>query len=85
MRINCPVCGERDRREFHSQGAALARPDADAGLDSWHGYVHLRENPAGVSREFWQHASGCGAWLVVTRDTLSHAVLDAALAREEGL
>ena len=33
MRITCPICGERDRREFYYQGAALAldRPDAGCG------------------------------------------------------
>ena len=84
MRITCPLCGERDRREFYYKGAAVAleRPDPDAGAAAWDDYLFLRENPAGETRDLWYHADGCGAWLVVTRDTVSHAVRDARLAGE---
>lgn len=84
MRIDCPLCGARDRREFYYQGAALARPAPDAGEAAWDGYLHLRDNPAGESREVWQHEGGCGAFLVVTRNTVTHAVLDVSLARDAG-
>lgn len=86
MRITCPLCGERDRREFYYQGAAVAlnRPAPDAGDDAWEDYVHLRENPAGVTRELWYHESGCGAWIVVTRNTVTHEVMGAELASEVG-
>jgi sarcosine oxidase subunit delta len=80
MRIPCPICGERDRREFYYRGAALERPDAGAGDAFWADYVHLRDNPAGKTRDLWYHADGCGAWLVVTRDTVSHAIHGAELA-----
>ena len=85
MRIRCPICGERDRREFYYQGAAvaLARPAPDAGEAAWDNYVHLRDNPAGVTRDLWHHDGGCGAWLVVTRNTVTHEVLDVAVAAEE--
>lgn len=82
MRITCPLCGDRDRREFYYQGAALARPAPDAGEAAWDDYVHLRDNPAGVTRELWQHEGGCGAWLVVTRDTVSHVISAVALAAD---
>jgi methylglutamate dehydrogenase subunit B len=85
MRITCPICGERDRREFYYQGAALVRPAAEAGPEAWDDYVHLRDNPAGETRDLWHHEGGCGAWLVVTRNTLSHAVLDVMLATEANL
>lgn len=80
MRITCPRCGARDRREFYYQGAALERPDPDAGADAWDDYVYLRDNPAGETRELWYHEAGCGGWLVVTRDTVSHAVTNVAPA-----
>jgi methylglutamate dehydrogenase subunit B len=82
MRISCPICGERDRREFYYKGAAVAleRPDPDAGLDVWDDYLHLRDNPAGQTQELWYHEAGCSAWLVVTRDTVSHEVVTAKLA-----
>ncbi|QJF50669.1 sarcosine oxidase subunit delta [Roseobacter ponti] len=84
MRLTCPVCGERDRREFYYQGAAVAmnRPSPDAGAEAWDNYVHLRENPAGETRDMWQHDGGCGAWLVVTRNTVTHEISDVSLASD---
>ncbi|WP_425038363.1 sarcosine oxidase subunit delta [Primorskyibacter sp. S187A] len=82
MRITCPICGDRDLREFYYQGAFLARPAEDAAFDAWHDYVHLRDNPAGTTRDLWAHESGCGSWLVVTRDTVSHHIHQVELARE---
>lgn len=82
MRINCPNCGERDRREFYYQGDAIAlsRPDPDAGPKAWDDYLHNRDNPAGDTRDLWFHEAGCGAWLVVERNTVSHAVYSVRLA-----
>ena len=56
MRINCPNCGERDRREFYYQGDAVAlhRPASDADLTAWDDYLHNRDNPAGQTRDLWQ-------------------------------
>lgn len=81
MRITCPLCGERDRREYYYQGDAVAlqRPAAEAGGVAWDDYVHLRDNPAGVTRDLWYHEAGCGSWLVVTRNTVTHEVLDSVL------
>jgi sarcosine oxidase subunit delta len=86
MRLSCPLCGARDRREFYYQGAAvmLERPAPDAGEAAWDAYLHLRDNPAGVTRDLWYHEHGCGAWLVVTRDTVTHEVLGCTLASEAG-
>ncbi len=84
MRLPCPLCGERDIREFGCTGAAvlLDRPAPDAGPAAWDDYLHLRDNPAGPVRELWYHAAGCAAWLVVERDTVTHAVADAWLAAD---
>ena len=83
MRVTCPHCGPRDRREFTVQGddTALSRPDRDAGGEAWHAFVHLRDNPAGPLREMWYH-DPCQAWIVVERDTATHAVHGSTLARE---
>lgn len=85
MRLPCPNCGTRDIREFYYQGAAVAldRPDPDAGAEAWHAYVHLRDNQPGDLEELWSHDAGCGAWLVVTRNTVTHEVKAARLASEE--
>ncbi len=84
MRINCSNCGSRDRREFYYQGdaQALARPAPDASEAAWDDYLHNRENPAGVTRELWCHEAGCGAWLVVERDTTTHAIHTVTLAEK---
>ena len=86
MRIDCPLCGSRDRREFYYQGSARAldRPLPDADEADWDAYLHLRENPAGPTRDLWHHEAGCGSWLVVERDTVSHDILSVALAAEAG-
>ena len=84
MRLTCPICGERDRREFYYVGDAVAlnRPEADASAEAWDDYVHNRDNPCGVTRDLWYHESGCSAWIVVTRDTATHEVLGCTLASD---
>jgi sarcosine oxidase subunit delta len=85
MRLPCPHCGTRGLMEFSYFGAAgPVRPAAGAGAEAWHDYAHVRENVAGPHRELWQHAHGCRRWLVVTRDTRTHAVLAAEDAGRRG-
>ncbi|KPF70840.1 sarcosine oxidase subunit delta [Bosea sp. AAP35] len=76
MRIACPHCGPRDVQEFSYLGDAKPqRPDGmDATEAAMADYVHQRDNPAGSHRELWYHGAGCHAWLVVTRDTRTHAI-----------
>lgn len=75
MRIPCSCCGIRDRREFTYYGAAdfLDRPAPEAGLEAWDNYLHLRDNPAGVTRDLWYH-DPCQSWVEVTRNTVSHEI-----------
>lgn len=84
MRIPCPLCGPRDLREFSYRGHAvgLDRPAPDAGGAAWDDFVYLRDNPAGPTRDLWYHESGCGAWLVVDRNTVTHEITAARLASE---
>jgi methylglutamate dehydrogenase subunit B len=77
MRIPCPYCGARDSSEFSYLGdATVKRPPLDASDAAMHDYVYLRTNPAGPHRELWYHVSGCHGWIVVIRDTLTHAIAD---------
>lgn len=86
MRIPCPLCGTRDRREFYYYGAAdyLDRPGEGADDAAWDNYLHLRDNPAGVTRDLWYHETGCTAWIEVTRNTVTHEILSARLVAERG-
>ncbi|WP_227284470.1 sarcosine oxidase subunit delta [Boseongicola sp. H5] len=84
MRITCPLCGDRDSREFSIRGheTYLDRPAPDAGEAAWDNYLHLRDNPAGETAELWYHGAGCAAWLRVRRNTLTHEVLKVDLVRD---
>jgi sarcosine oxidase subunit delta len=85
MRIPCPYCGVRDSQEFVYRGdAAPVRPPADGGATAFYDYVYVRANPAGPMREYWYHAQGCRNWLIVRRDTLTHAIDGAELASGGG-
>jgi len=85
MLIPHPLLGLRDVQEFVYLGDAslLSRPDwqAENAAEAFYDYAYLRDNPAGVHRELWFHEQGDRSWLVVTRDTRTHEILDAKLAR----
>ena len=53
MRINCPLCGERDLAEFHYEGSSklMARPKDENDMNAFHDYLHIRSNPAGLNSE----------------------------------
>ena len=86
MIINHPHLGPRDASEFTILGDAslINRPDWQAGDadDAFYTYQYLRDNPAGLHRELWFHEQGDRSWLVVTRDTVTHAVIAVALASD---
>lgn len=83
MLIPHPLLGLRDAQEFTYLGdaALLDRPDP-ADEAAFADYVYQRDNPAGPHRELWFHEQGDRSWLIVTRDTVTHEILGAELARE---
>ncbi len=83
MLITCPYCGPRDVAEFSYQGDAnRVRPDPMSNdPKAWTDYVFQRTNAAGPHREYWQHAGGCRSHLTVVRNTLTHVISSAELAR----
>ena len=89
MIIPHPLLGPRDAAEFVYLGDAtlIDRPDPDApdAAEAFHDYLYLRDNPAGPHRELWYHEQGDRSWLVVTRDTTTHEILSAELARDVAL
>ncbi len=66
------------RRRYAWCGPA---PD-ETNADVWFDFVFLRDNPRGPHREYWHHVQGCRQWLVVERDTLTHKIGGAVLARD---
>lgn len=84
IRIDCPICGTRDETEFtYGADATVTRPAMDeTALTPWLDYVFMRDNPRGPHREYWHHVQGCRQWLVLERDTLSHAIGGCFLARD---
>jgi sarcosine oxidase subunit delta len=86
MIIPHPILGPRDAQEFTYLGDAtlIDRPDgmADGAAEAFHDYLYLRDNPAGQHRELWFHEQGDRSWLVVTRDTRTHAITKVELARD---
>ncbi|NSY39335.1 sarcosine oxidase subunit delta [Leisingera sp. ANG59] len=89
MLIPHPILGLRDAQEFTYLGDAslLDRPDgmAEGASEAFHDYLYLRDNPAGEHRELWFHEQGDRSWLVVTRNTLTHEITKAELARDVAL
>lgn len=93
MIINHPLLGPRDAAEFYVMGDAdlINRPDPDAAPDdsaaaeAFYEYAYLRDNPAGEHRELWYHEQGDRSWLVVTRSTLTHEIMNVEMARDVAL
>ncbi len=81
MRLTCPLCGERDLREFSYTGSAdyLNRPDHDSDIAALDAHLHLRDNPAGDTKDLWYHGP-CGTWILCHRNTLTHLVHSTELA-----
>ena len=85
MRIKCPYCGERDAEEFGYLGAGdPARPDP--GAQPTRPRRSTTTSICATTRRGRCRSSGITAaaaarWLIVERDTRSHAILSAAFAR----
>ena len=86
MIITHPLLGPRDAAEFTYLGDAslIDRPDGmtDDALQAFINYAYLRDNVAGNHRELWFHEQGDRSWLVVTRHTVTHEIVNVELASE---
>ena len=84
MIINHPLLGPRDAAEFTYLGDAslIDRPDGmtDDALQAFINYAYLRDNVAGNHRELWFHEQGDRSWLVVTRHTVTHEIVNVEMA-----
>ena len=86
MIINHPLLGPRDAAEFSYLGdvSLIDRPDGmtDDALQAFIDYAYLRDNVAGNHRELWFHEQGDRSWLVVTRHTVTHEIVNVELASD---
>ena len=86
MIINHPLLGPRDAAEFTYLGDAslIDRPDGmtDDALQAFIDYAYIRDNVAGNHRELWFHEQGDRSWLVVTRHTVTHKIVNVELASD---
>jgi sarcosine oxidase subunit delta len=73
--LPCPNCGPRDVNEFSYQGEVTKRPQGSPGLRELTSYLYMRDNVAGVQREWWFHRDGCELWFQAERDTRTNEVL----------
>jgi sarcosine oxidase subunit delta len=73
--LPCPHCGPRNASEFRHFGEERERPDPNGATpDEWRAYLYLKGNPAGWTTETWCHTSGCGAFFIAERHTVTNRV-----------
>ena len=66
----CPFCGPREIEEFTFHKTV---PEPGSGPLA---EVYYRVNRTDLSVEYWQHSRGCRAWLKMTRNPSTSAVLE---------
>ena len=78
LQIPCPFCGPRNESEFSYGGPVRRdRPNPQTTTDEdWVEYLTVVPNPLGPVRERWWHVKGCGTWLTIWRDTLTHDIVE---------
>ncbi len=74
FQLDCPNCGKRPVWEFRYGGPIQQRPDPDANLEAWTGYLYNKPNIRGVQNEWWYHRSACKTWFHAQRDTRTNTV-----------
>jgi heterotetrameric sarcosine oxidase delta subunit len=79
--LECPHCGIREVADFAFGGEVCKRPQ-DPSFRELCEYNYIRENVAGVQREWWYHRSGCRTWFLAERDTRTNEVLRIGLPGE---
>ena len=77
-RVFHPSKEVQESRYLIGKGEALTKTNEEKFFE----YGYLRDNPAGEHQELWYHEQGDRSWLVVTRDTLTHAITKVEMARD---
>jgi heterotetrameric sarcosine oxidase delta subunit len=73
--LKCPNCGVREVTDFGFGGEVSARPRSRPSFRELNSYNYFRRNVAGVQREWWFHRSGCRAWFIAERNTVTNEVM----------
>lgn len=79
--ITCPFCGPRSENEYIYGGPSKQRrPEnaSDCSNKEWVEYLTVSTNPVGPVSENWWHVRGCGEFVTVERDTLTHDITTAS-------
>ena len=82
--LSCPNCGVREVTDFGYGGEVSARPKGEPSWRELNAYNYFRRNVAGRQREWWYHRSGCRAWFIAERDTVTNEVFSTALPGDTG-
>ena len=80
--LTCPNCGIREVTDFAFGGEVSKRPSERPSFRELNTYTYIKRNVAGVQREWWNHRSGCRAWFLAERNTVTNEVLFTALPAE---
>lgn len=72
--IPCPHCGPRAQEEFAYERSLDSVVRLDDTPDAAITALYARANLRGEDDEIWSHAHGCGQWLRLRRDRVSHAI-----------
>ena len=78
----CPLNGPRNIQEFMYGGEVILPPDPDTCSDhEWADYLFMRDNPAGVVREWWFHVA-TSFWFIAERNTVTDEIVRTYLASD---
>ena len=74
--IECPHCGARNAQEFRYGGEYNPRPRQPVEVDqeAWIDYIYMRDNKAGLQKEWWYHRAGCQVWFLAERSTVTDVI-----------
>ena len=72
--MHCPLNGPRNISEFAYGGEVRPIPAPDASPAVWADYLYLKDNKAGVTREWWYHVP-TSYWFIAERDVRSDEIL----------
>ncbi len=74
MQISCPHCGRRSQAEFVYERTVDSVVALSAAPEEAMATLFTRANPRGDDEEIWRHSFGCRAWIVITRNRVTHEV-----------